>query len=45
MNYSYSEVDKIAKMIPTMLGITIDKALEINPELKLAYDNEERVKN
>lgn len=44
MNYSYAEVDRIAKMIPTMLGITIDKALEINPELKAAYNNEERVK-
>lgn len=45
MNYSYTEVDKIAKMIPTMLGITIEKALDINPELKAAYDNDERVKN
>ncbi|CAI3200298.1 DNA polymerase III subunit alpha [Clostridium neonatale] len=45
MNYSYTEVDKIAKMIPTMLGITIDKALDINPELKAAYDGDERVKN
>ncbi|MBE6054656.1 MAG: DNA polymerase III subunit alpha [Clostridium sartagoforme] len=45
MNYSYAEVDRIAKMIPTMLGITIDKALEINPELKAAYNNEERVKS
>ena len=44
MNYSYSEVDRIAKMIPTMLGITIEKALELNPELKLAYDSEERIK-
>ena len=44
MNYSYAEVDRIAKMIPTMLGITIEKALEINPELKLAYDGDERVK-
>jgi len=31
-------------MIPTMLGITIEKALEFNPELKLAYDSDERVK-
>jgi DNA polymerase III subunit alpha len=45
MNYSYAEVDRIAKMIPTMLGITIDKALDINPELKAAYNNEERVKS
>ena len=45
MSYSYAEVDAIAKMIPTMLGITIDKALEINPELKKAYESDERVKN
>lgn len=44
MDYSYSEVDKIAKMIPTMLNITIEKALELNPELKSAYDSDERVK-
>lgn len=44
MNYSYAEVDKIAKMIPTMLGITIDKALFLNPELKEIYDKDERVK-
>ena len=44
MNYSYSEVDRIAKMIPAVLGITIEKALELNPELGNAYRNEERVK-
>lgn len=44
MNYSYAEVDRIAKMIPTMLGITIEKALETNPELKEAYDSDDRVK-
>lgn len=45
MNYSYAEVDRISKMIPTMLGITIDKALNMNPELKEIYDTDERVKN
>lgn len=44
MNYTYGEVDRIAKMIPGMLGISIDKALDINPELKDAYNTEERVK-
>ncbi len=44
MNYPYAEVDRIAKMIPTVLNITINKALELNPELKEAYDDEERVK-
>lgn len=44
MNYSYAEVDRIAKMIPTMLNITIDKALDINAELKEIYDQDDRVK-
>lgn len=44
MNYSYAEVDRIAKMIPSMLNITIDKALEINQELKQIYDEDEKVK-
>ena len=44
MNYSYGEVDRVAKMIPTMLGITIKKALEMNPKLKDLYDADERVK-
>ena len=44
MSYPYAEVDKIAKMIPTVLNITIDKALEMNPELKECYENDIRVK-
>jgi DNA polymerase-3 subunit alpha len=30
----YNDVDKIAKMIPAMLGITLDKALETVPDLR-----------
>lgn len=45
MSYSYAEVDKIAKMIPSAPNITIDKAIEMNQELKGAYDEDERVKN
>lgn len=44
LNYSYSEVDRIAKMVPNELGITIDRALEINKELKEAYNQEEQVR-
>ncbi|KYH35386.1 DNA polymerase III subunit alpha [Clostridium tepidiprofundi DSM 19306] len=43
MDYSYAEVDKIAKMIPSVLNITIDKALDMNQELKSIYDDDERV--
>ena len=45
MNYSYAEVDRIAKMIPNVPGITIDKALEMNPELKSIYELDERIKS
>ncbi|SEF59308.1 DNA polymerase-3 subunit alpha [Caloramator fervidus] len=45
LNYPYAEVDAIAKMIPMELGMTIDRALEINPELKKQYENDDRVKN
>ena len=36
--------DRICKMIGDELGITIDKALDTNPDLKKAYDTEEDVK-
>ncbi|MEG2811197.1 MAG: DNA polymerase III subunit alpha, partial [Clostridium sp.] len=44
LNYPYAEVDRIAKMIPTELYMTIDKALTVNKELKLEYEDDERVK-
>ncbi len=34
MDLPYAQVDSIAKMIPQELNITIDKALQMNPELK-----------
>lgn len=37
----YADVDRVSKMIPTELGITIEKALKTNLELKRAYDTEE----
>ncbi len=43
LNVSYADTDKIATAVPNMLGITIDKALEINPELAERYKNEEQV--
>ena len=43
MNYPYGEVDQIAKMIPTVLNITIDQALEMNQELKREYESDPRV--
>lgn len=39
MDLSYAEGDAIAKQIPAALGMTLDKALEQNPELKKMYEN------
>lgn len=44
LNMSYSDVDAIAKAIPFDLKMTIEKAMEMNPELKSAYNNDKRVK-
>lgn len=44
MEYSYGEVDKIAKMIPNMLNTTIDLALLYNKELNDLYKTDERIK-
>ena len=44
MDLSYAMVDSIAKMIPSELNITIDKALKANNDLKQLYDNDEQVK-
>ncbi|MBN2370493.1 MAG: DNA polymerase III subunit alpha [Vicinamibacteria bacterium] len=45
LDMSYGDVDKIAKMIPHDLGITLDKALEESPPLIEAYNKDPRVKD
>ena len=45
MDLPYAQCDAIAKMIPTELNITIDKALTMNPELKSLYESDETVRN
>ena len=44
MDYPYSETDKLAKMIPMEVHITIPKALEQNRELKELYEADSDVK-
>ncbi|EEQ56647.1 DNA polymerase III, alpha subunit [Clostridiales bacterium 1_7_47FAA] len=41
----YSMCDTIAKMIPNDLGMTLDKALVMNPDLKKAYNEDQQVRN
>jgi DNA polymerase III subunit alpha len=41
MGLTYGECDRLAKMIPFDLKMTLEKALKQSPELKQAYENEE----
>src|SRR6184192_237173 len=41
MGLSYGECDRLAKMIPFDLKMSLDKALKVSPELKQAYETEE----
>lgn len=40
MGLNYSECDRLAKMIPNELKMTLEKALKQSPEFKAAYDSE-----
>jgi DNA polymerase-3 subunit alpha len=44
LDMPYGEVDRIAKMIPPTIGITIDQALKDSPPLAQAYESDARVK-
>ena len=43
MDLPYAQVDTIAKMIPQELNITIDKALQMNPEFKKVYEEDKEI--
>ena len=44
MDLPYAFVDTIAKLIPTELNITINKAMTMSPELRKMYESDEQVK-
>jgi DNA polymerase-3 subunit alpha len=44
MNIPLSEVDKVAKLIPNTLNITLKQALEQEPALKALYENEKHIR-
>ena len=44
LDFPYAQVDTIAKMIPNELNITINKALDMNPELKKKYEEDPQIK-
>ncbi len=45
LDLPYARVDSIAKMVPSELNITIDRALETNPEFKALYEADSEVHN
>jgi len=45
MEIPYAEVDRLAKMVPTTLGITLERALADAPQLKSAVNSDEKLKD
>ncbi|MGB9466367.1 MAG: DNA polymerase III subunit alpha [Candidatus Acidiferrum sp.] len=45
MDIPYGEVDKLAKLIPTTLGIDLETALAEAPQLKAAINSDEKLKD
>ena len=43
MDLPYAYADALAKQIPNELNITLDRALELNPELRSQYENDDQV--
>ena len=43
MGMPYADADKIAKLIPNELNITLDRALKVEPELKELYDSDPKI--
>ena len=45
LDFAYGFVDRLAKLIPFEIGMTLTKALQDSPDLKQLYDTEEEVKS
>ena len=44
LDMPYGDVDRIAKLVPTTLGMTLDEALKESPDLRKAYDSDKQVR-
>ncbi|MGB9662198.1 MAG: DNA polymerase III subunit alpha [Moorellaceae bacterium] len=44
LGWPVSEVDRLAKMVPAELGITLERALEVAPDLRALYQSSARVR-
>ncbi|MBM3139056.1 MAG: DNA polymerase III subunit alpha, partial [Chloroflexi bacterium] len=45
LGFSYADADRVARMVPDALHITIEQALEGSSELQTAYESEERIRD
>ena len=44
MDMSYQETDRIAKLVPFELGMTLERALSLSTELRRLYEGDDRVR-
>lgn len=44
LDLPYAMCDQIARQIPNELGMTLDKALQVSPDLKKSYDSDEKIR-
>ncbi|MGO9326388.1 MAG: DNA polymerase III subunit alpha [Terracidiphilus sp.] len=44
LDMPYGDVDRIAKLVPATIGVTLDQALRDSPDLRKAYDNDKQVR-
>jgi DNA polymerase-3 subunit alpha len=44
MDVPYSDVDRIAKMVPNQLNITLEEAIHDSPQLKEAYEKDAQIR-
>ena len=44
MDMPYGDVDRIAKLVPATVGMTLDRALNESPDLRKSYDNDKTVR-
>jgi DNA polymerase-3 subunit alpha len=44
LDMPYGDVDRIAKLVPATIGMTLDKALEESPDLRKVYDSDKVVR-
>ena len=44
MDMPYGDVDRIAKLVPATVGMTLDRALDESPDLRKVYDNDAQIR-